>query len=254
MAADEGLANKGPLVSQLPADRMIPILPSRSIDDQIDFYEALGFEVTYRQKTPNVFAAVQRGAIELQFFVLKGYEPANSYSTCYVMVSNVDELYADFRAGLKQALGRIPSRGIPRIGAIGDMSYGVRQFLLTDPGGNIIRIGQPLEKADGAETATQPLPRLERALEAARLLLYSKVDPETTARVIDDALAATPDASKVLRVQARILRADAANAIGDDALARALLDEAASIRLGDADQARIADDLTRAEELRGSLD
>jgi hypothetical protein len=233
---------------------MIPILPSRSIDDQIDFYEALGFEVTYRQKSPNVFAAVQRGAIELQFFTLKGYEPANSYSTCYVMVSNVDELYADFRAGLKQALGRIPSRGIPRIGAIGDMSYGVRQFLLTDPGGNIIRVGQPLEQTDTADAPdTEPLPRLERALEAARLLLYSKVDPQTTAKVIDDALAATREASEVLRVQAHILRADAANELGDDALARALLDEAAGVSLGAADQARIADDLTRAEELRSSL-
>jgi hypothetical protein len=230
---------------------MIPLLPCRSIDDQISFYGALGFEVTYRQTAPNVYAAVQRGAIELHFFVMKGYEPADSYSTCYVFTSDVEGLYADFRAGLKQALGRIPSRGIPRIGAIGDMSYGVRQFLLTDPGGNIIRIGQPLEKADAA--ANRPLPRLERALEAARLLLYSKVDPETTAQVIDDALAATPDASKVLRVQARILRADAAHAMGDDVLTRALLDEAAGIELGEADQARIADDLTRAEELRGSL-
>jgi hypothetical protein len=243
--------DEGPLVSQLPTDRMIPLLPCRSIDDQIAFYEALGFEVTYRQKTPNVYAAVQRGLIELHFFVLKGYEPSDSYSTCYVMVSNVDELYTDFRAGLKQALGRIPSRGIPRIGALGDMSYGVRQFLVTDPGGNIIRIGQPLEKADAAET--QPLPRLERALEAARLLFYSKVDAETTARVIDDALAATPDAPEVLLVRARILRADAAHALGDDALARTLLDEAASVRLGAADQASIADDLTRSEELRGSL-
>ena len=85
---------------------MIPILPCRSIDDQIAFYEALGFEVTYRHQSPNVFAAIQRGAIELQFFVLKGYEPANSYSTCYVLVSDIEALYADFRAGLKQALGR----------------------------------------------------------------------------------------------------------------------------------------------------
>ena len=108
-------------VSELPPDRMIPILPCRSIDDQISFYESLGFEVTYRQKAPNVFAAIRRGAIELQFFTLKGYEPADSYSTCYVMVSDVDQLYADFRAGLKQSLGRIPTRGIPRIGAIGDI-------------------------------------------------------------------------------------------------------------------------------------
>ena len=41
---------------------MIPILPCRSIDDQLAFYESLGFEVTYRQKAPNVFAAVLRSA------------------------------------------------------------------------------------------------------------------------------------------------------------------------------------------------
>ena len=38
------------------AERMIPILPCRSIDDQIAFYESIGFEVTFRQKVPNVYA------------------------------------------------------------------------------------------------------------------------------------------------------------------------------------------------------
>jgi hypothetical protein len=85
----------------LPAERNIPILPCRSIDDQLAFYEAIGFEVTYRQKAPNLFAAVRRGPIELQFFTMKGYEPANSYSTCYVLTADVDRLYADFRDGLK---------------------------------------------------------------------------------------------------------------------------------------------------------
>ncbi len=56
-------------------------------------------------------------------------------------------------------------RGIPRINALKDMSYGVRQFVVVDPGGNYIRIGQPIEArpAPRAETAG----RLERALEAA---------------------------------------------------------------------------------------
>ena len=239
-------------MSNPPAERMIPLLPCRSIDDQIAFYESLGFEVTYRQKAPNVYAAVQRGAIELHFFVLKGYEPADSYSTCYVLVSDVDGLYTDFRVGLKRALGRIPSRGIPRIGPVRDMSYGVRQFLMTDPGGNIIRIGQPLAAGDAA-TATGPTPRLERTLEAASLLLYSRDDPETTARVIDDALAATPDAPGVLRVRAQIMRADAAHALGDDAFAASLLAEAAKVALATDERARIADDLARADELRLAL-
>ena len=239
-------------VNELPSDRMIPILPCRSIDDQITFYESLGFEVTYRQKVPNIFAAVRRGAIELQFFVMKGYEPANSYSTCYVMVSDVDRLYADFRAGLKASLGRIPTRGMPRIGSIGDMSYGVRQFLLTDPGGNIIRIGQPLGDTDAA-ASDQPLTRLERALTSASLLLYSKEDAETAARVIDGALDATPDAADRLRVQAWVIRADAAHALGDNDLAASLLDRIGRVALDPADSATLADQLSRADELRLTL-
>jgi len=228
---------------------MIPILPCQSIDDQLAFYESIGFEVTYRQKAPNAFASVQRGAIELQFFVLKGYEPASSYSTCYVLVSDVDTLYADFRAGLKRSLGRVPTRGIPRIGALGDMSYGVRQFLLTDPGGNIIRIGQPMARTDVA----RPTSRLAKALEAATLLMHSKGDPETTARVLDAAIADDPDAPDVLLAQARILRADAAHALGDHELATELLDRVAEADLEAADRASIADDLARADELRAAL-
>lgn len=234
-----------------PTERMIPLLPCRSIDDQIGFYETLGFEVTYRQKAPNVYASVQRGGIELHFFVMKGYDPAGSYSTCYVMVADIDPLYADFRARLKQALGRVPTRGIPRIGALGDMSYGVRQFLMTDPGGNIIRIGQPL--AATVPQADEARPRLERALDAASLLMDSKADPETAARVLDGALAATAEASDALLVRARILRADAALALGDDALAGSLLEDVAGVSLGPDDRAALVDELARADDLRRTL-
>jgi hypothetical protein len=64
---------------------------------------------------------------------MKGYEPANSYSTCHVLTADVDRLYAHARDGLKRALGRVPSRGTPRIGALNHMSYGLREFVMTDP-------------------------------------------------------------------------------------------------------------------------
>ena len=149
----------------ISTERTIPILPCRSIDDVLAFYRTLGFEVTYRQERPNTFAVVQRGGIELQFFVLKGLDPANSYSTCYVLTSDVDSLHAAFTDQLRAALGRVPSRGIPRIGALREMPYGVRQFIVVDPGGNYIRIGQPTSvlPKPRAETAT----RLERSLVAA---------------------------------------------------------------------------------------
>jgi hypothetical protein len=126
------------------------------------------------------------------------------------------------------------------------MSYGVRQFLLTDPGGNIIRIGQPLT----ASAQKRPTSRLGKALDAANLLMYSRGDPETTARVLDSAMADEPGATAVLQVQARILRAEAAHALGDDVLASGLLREAAEAKLGADDAAAIGDDLARADELR----
>jgi hypothetical protein len=231
---------------------MIPLLPCASIDEQLRFYEALGFEVTYRQKAPNVYASVQRGLIELHFFTMKGYDPASSYSTCYALVSDVDALYAAFREGLIRAFGRVPSRGIPRLGALRDMSYGVRQFVMTDPGGNAIRIGQALE-VDGARPGTGPSSRLELALDAANQLMHSKGDPATAARVIDGALAAAPDPPQRHLVQAWILRADAAHALGDDRLCASLLARADAGGMTEADRADLADDLARAAELRATL-
>ncbi|GCD35949.1 hypothetical protein OEIGOIKO_03700 [Streptomyces chrestomyceticus JCM 4735] len=165
------------------AETVIPILPCPSIDDLLDFYRALGFEVTSYQKSPNPYCGVRLRGIELQFFGMKSHDPATSYSTCYVLTDDVDGLYASFRTGLKAALGKVPTRGLPRIGALKDMTYGVRQFLMTDPGGNCIRIGQPI--ADSFEYAAVPKERYARALHQATLMGESKGDHAAAARIID---------------------------------------------------------------------
>lgn len=59
---------------------------------------------------------------------------------CLVDTDDVDRLYVLFTEGLHRAFGSLPVQGIPRIGALADMSYGVRQFLVIDPGGNTIQI------------------------------------------------------------------------------------------------------------------
>lgn len=232
-------------------ERTIPILPCRSIDDTLDFYRALGFEVTYRQERPNSYAVVQRGGIELQFFVLKALDPAQSYSTCYVLVSDVDTLYEAFTSGLRRAMGRLPSRGIPRINALKDMTYGVRQFVIVDPGGNYIRIGQPIDPRP-APTVDEA-GRLERALDAATTLADSKMDDATAARVLDAAFAAGEGAPNTVTVRARILRADIAYRLGDRDGASAWLAEALRVDLSPGDRATITDDLDRAGELESVI-
>jgi len=47
---------------------MYPLLPCRDIDEAIAFYEALGFERTYRQVRPNPSAVVERGQMGIHLF------------------------------------------------------------------------------------------------------------------------------------------------------------------------------------------
>jgi catechol 2,3-dioxygenase-like lactoylglutathione lyase family enzyme len=232
-------------------ERTIPILPCPSIDDVLAFYRALGFSLTYQQERPNTYAVVQRGGIELQFFVLKGLDPAQSYGSCYVLVSDVDGLYEAFNAGLREAVGRVPTRGIPRIGSLRDMAYGVRQFVVVDPGGNHIRIGQPVKVQPTPTTATAG--RLERALVAAVILADSKGDDPAAAKVLDSAMADDPPIAGPVAVRALVLRADLAYRMGDPEAARRGIAEARSIPVADADRAAIADELRRANELEDAF-
>ena len=57
----------------------------------------------------------------------------------------------------------------------------------------------------------------------------------------------------MLLARARILSADAAHALGDDARAATRLEEVTAAELSAADQEAIRDDLDRADELRASL-
>lgn len=233
-------------------EKTIPILPCQSLQPLLDFYTALGFEVTFEQRSPNPYAVVERGGVELQFFGLKTYEPTASVSTCYVVTDDVDGLYAAFRAGLKQAYGRVPTRGLPRIGPLKDMSYGMRQFLMTDPGGNCVRVGQPTSE----DQHHRPAPRetYARALHHASLLADSRDDPAAAAKVIDRVLrpaegAPTPTASQLVRLL--VLRADVAARTGDEETAADAIRRAGAVPLTDEEREEIRDSLVRLEDLRG---
>ncbi|MGW0034430.1 bleomycin resistance protein [Streptomyces sp. NPDC003314] len=229
-------------------EKTIPILPCRTLQPVLDFYTALGFEVTFRQRSPNPYAVVERGGIQLHFFGMKQYDPTVSYSMCYVRTDAVDELHAAFRAGLKAAYGRIPTRGLPRIGPLKDTTYGVRQFLLTDPGGNCIRIGQPTK--DDPHHRPAPEETFARALHHAALLADSKEDAAGAARILDRALGNEdehPTPVQLLRLL--VLRADVADRLADEKTAVTALARAAALALTEEEREAARDDLTRLREL-----
>lgn len=231
----------------------IPLLPCHQIQPVVDFYTALGFETTYLQRSPYPYAAVERGPVQFQFFTMRGYDPAQSYSGCYVLTDDVDVLHGEFRQGLKAAYGRIPSRGLPRIGPLKDMSYGARQFLMTDPGGNCIRVGQPFSE----DQHMRPVPKetFARALHMADLFVDSKQDLPGAAKIIDRVLGLPderPTAEQHLRLL--VLRGDLAQRLGDDAEAGRLLAEAEAGELVLTEEERageaVRDALARLAELR----
>ncbi|MGW7289146.1 VOC family protein [Streptomyces sp. NPDC054847] len=257
-------------------EKTIPLLPCHAIQPVVDFYTALGFGTTFFQKSPYPYAVVERGPVQLQFFAMKGFDPAESYSGCYIVTDDVDGLYAAFRGGLKAAYGKIPGRGLPRMGPLKDMSYGMRQFLMTDPGGNSIRVGQEIRETgiqeqdgdhdarrkgndagnEGAEPGgghRRPVPegRFARALRTADLFVDSKQDLPGAAKIIDRALrldGEQPDPPQLLRLL--VLRADVAHRLGDEETAERMLARAAGLELGADERASARDALARLAELR----
>ena len=117
-----------------PFDMAIPILPSRSVKDTLAFYQHLGFK---GELYPD-YAVLTRETVELHFFTHPGLRPAESSAGCYIRVADVEKFYRAF------TVAQLPRQGIPRQDALEDKPWGMREFAVVDPDGNLIRIGQTL--------------------------------------------------------------------------------------------------------------
>lgn len=118
-------------------DRAIPTLPSRSPADSLAFYAKLGFAGKLAAPDGS-YAILERGALELHFFAHPKLDPATSHAGCYLRVADVTGLYRAFEAAA------LPRRGIPRMDALERKPWGMLEFAVVDPDGNLLRIGQVL--------------------------------------------------------------------------------------------------------------
>ncbi|RJQ81023.1 VOC family protein [Pseudonocardiaceae bacterium YIM PH 21723] len=230
-------------------EKTIPGLKAQSIEPVADFYTALGFEITFRQTTPYQFLSVKRGGIELNFYGDTRFDPTSSTHGCVVETDDVDQLYAAFTEGLREAFGSVPVQGLPRVGALKDESYGSRQFLMNDPGGNTIHIAQQISE----DQRHRPLPKgtFDRAIHTGSLFADSKQDLELAVQVLDRALQRTDEQPTAVQlVRLLVLRADVAVRQGEPALARELLVRARATGAGGPES---ADDLRRLAELEAGL-
>lgn len=230
----------------------IPMLPCVSLDETMDFYRALGFEVAYQQTRPNPYAVVRRGGVELHFFGLKHLKLEEAYSSCLVMVPEVEQLHAAFAGALRKAYGKLPVAGVPRLAR---MKKGQSRFHVVDPAGNWLRFikRDAPEGGHEAEAEEDTRSKLAQALYTVTRLRDFKGDDAAAARVLDAALRREEAAPAIDRARALAARAELAVALGDEPGAERSLAELAGISLSDEDRAAYADELQAADRLRQSL-
>lgn len=225
----------------------IPCLPCVSMAESLEFYQALGFEVTYQQKSPNEYAVIRQGTCELHLFGLKGLKPEDGYSTCCVVVSEVEPLHRGFCEALREKCGKLPVAGFPRITRF---KPGQTRFTLTDPSGNsIICVKRSAQEGGNREKLTG----LAKGVNTAAKLRDEKGDDEAAAKVLDVALDRYQDAPALDRARAVAARAELAVALGEAERLRGLREELQRIPISAEDRDKYRHELEAAEALESRL-
>ena len=103
-----------------------PILYSTDLDRTAEFYGRLGLKLVLRHDTHVVMGA---GSVELHF-TSGNLAPAPGQA--FLHVPDAGKLWKELQG-----------RGVVSIGALEDLPSGLREFVVTDPDGNRIRVGSP---------------------------------------------------------------------------------------------------------------
>lgn len=119
----------------MSTERSEPILPARDLAGTRAFYESLGFKAGYNDDKYDI---LRRGELVVHLEHDADLIPERNRFSCYWRVPNADRLYSEFAA-----LG-LPADGMPRLTEPADEPWGMREFTLKDPSGNLIRVGHEL--------------------------------------------------------------------------------------------------------------
>ena len=120
-------------------ERAVPILPSRDLRETLAFYERLGFEDNGGPWEEWNYLILGRGNAELHFWGDPSVDPLTTSFSCYLRVADADALHAEWE---RVGVPRDTSNG-SRLERPVDTDYGIREFALIDPSGNLLRVGSP---------------------------------------------------------------------------------------------------------------
>lgn len=114
-------------------ERAIPTLPVNDITKSMAFYSDLGFEQVYQEEG---FGILRRDEIVLYLSNWPEHpvDPLVNAWICRFVVTNIEALYAQYR----------PKDIIHPNAPLTTMSYGFREFAITDLDNNLITFAEPV--------------------------------------------------------------------------------------------------------------
>ena len=115
-----------------PVGIAIPILPSADLDRTARYYRGLGLEVTGRY---DGYLVLNAGPAEMHF-TSDGDGDVAAPGQAFVHVADARRLWKQLKAA-----------DVAGIGPVEDQPHGLREFVATDPDGNRIRVGSPVDDA-----------------------------------------------------------------------------------------------------------
>jgi predicted enzyme related to lactoylglutathione lyase len=115
--------------------RAAPGVPVRDIARAVRFYaDVFGMDKTFENGEPVQFAIMKGGAAELHLTLVSG-DVGREHNVAHLMVeAGVDELYRRCQA----------AEGATIVKPLRDAPWGLRTFVVADPDGNRIDVGQRL--------------------------------------------------------------------------------------------------------------
>jgi catechol 2,3-dioxygenase-like lactoylglutathione lyase family enzyme len=119
----------------------VPVLPSRDLQETLDFYETLGFENLGAPPEQWDYLIIGRGDLWLHFHAAPDVDPLTTAAGCYLYVEDADALHEVWRTAVEPD----PATGA-RIVTPVDTDYGMREFAVVDRSGNLIRVGSRIRR------------------------------------------------------------------------------------------------------------
>lgn len=105
-----------------------PILPVVEMDESVGFYRQLGFDVEPYDADYTIVS--QSGEEVVHLRVVDDLDPAQNAASVYFHVQDVDAVHREWAF-----------TGIVT-GEVVDEPWGMREFTVADPAGNLLRVGQ----------------------------------------------------------------------------------------------------------------